>query len=158
MRLAEQKKIVPVMTYADLSGTVYSDSIDMKGYHRATFLFILHALGGADSTLTVYSGATDAACTSALSFHYAFGGAAVGSASCDVLAADTEAATLALTYGTYSGFMLVVDIDATKMDVANAENWLTCKFTTQGSVTGRVSGFAILEPRYTGNLSATALT
>ena len=157
MRLPEEKKIVPVMTYADISSTVYTDSINMKNYHRCTFLFILHALGGASAELTINSGATDAACTSALTFHYAFGGAAVGSADCDVLAADATSAGLTLTYGSYSGFALVAEVNAADMDVANGENWLTGKITTASSVTGRVSCFAILEPRYTGNCSASAL-
>lgn len=161
--LAELYKIVPVAKEIDLSGTVYSDSINMKNFHKATFLFILNTLGGASSVLTVNSGTSDAACSSALYFNYAFGGAAMGTAvagstaSCDVLAAWTNAATLTLTYGTYSNFMLVVEVDAACMDLANNEEWLTCKFTTAGSVTGTVSGFAILKPRYGGNRSETCL-
>jgi len=158
MRLPEEKKIVPIMTYADISSTVTGDSINMKNYHRATFVFILHALGGASAALTINSGASNAAATSALTFHYAFGGAAVASADCDVMAADTTSAGLTLTYGTYSGFMLVAEVDAANMDVANSENWLTPVITTASSVTGRVSCIAILEPRYTGNCSLTALT
>ena len=159
MRLPEEKKIVPVMNYADISSTVYTDCINMKNYHKCTFLLMLNALGGASATLTVTSGAADAAYTSALNFKYAFGGAATGSASCDVLAADTDkVATLTLTYGTYSGYMLIVEVDAADMDIANGENWLSVNITTAGSVTGRVSGFAVLEPRYDSNRSATALT
>jgi len=161
--LSEKYKIVPVAKEIDLSGTVYSDSINMKNYHKATFMFILNTLGGASSVLTVCSGATDAACTSALTFNYAFGGAALGSAvagssaSCDVLSAWTSAATLTLTYGTYSNFMLVVEVDASAMDIANEEEWLTCKFTTTSSVTGNVSGFAVLTPRYANGNSLTCL-
>jgi hypothetical protein len=134
--LSENYKIVPVAKEIDISSTVYSDSINMKDFHSATFMFILNTLGGASSVLTVCSGATDAACTSALTFNYAFGGAALGTAvagstsSCDVLAAWTSATTLTLTYGTYSNFMLVVEVNAAAMDIANAEEWLTCKFTT----------------------------
>lgn len=161
--LSENYKIVPVAKEIDISSTVYSDSINMKDFHSATFMFILNTLGGASSVLTVCSGATDAACTSALTFNYAFGGAALGTAvagstsSCDVLAAWTSAATLTLTYGTYSNFMLVVEVNAAAMDIANAEEWLTCKFTTTSSVTGKVSGFAVLKPRYAGGNTLTCL-
>lgn len=161
--LSEKYKIVPVAKEIDISSTVYSDSINMKNFHKATFMFILNTLGTASAALTVHSGATDAACTSALTFNYAFGGAAVGtavagsSASCDVLAAWTSAATLTLTYGSYSNFMLVVEVSAAAMDIANAEEWLTCKFTTASSVTGTVSGFAILTPRYVNGNSGTCL-
>jgi hypothetical protein len=160
---AEKYKIVPVAKEIDLSGTVYTDSINMKDVLHVTYCFILNTLSGASSVLTVNSGVSDAACTSAMYFNYAFGGAALGTAtagsatSCDVLAAWTNAATLTLTYGTYSDFMLVVDVDPAEMDTANDEDWLTCKFTTTSSVVGTVSGFAICEYRYPGNASETVL-
>ena len=161
--IPEIYKIVPVMKEADLSSTVETDGINMKNFHRATFIFSLNTLGGASSVLTVTSGAADGANTSEISFKYAFGGAAIGTAaagsasSCDVLADWTDASTLTLTYGTYSDYMLVVVVDAAKMDVANSEEWLSCVFTTTSSVTGNVTGFAILEPRYEENNSETAL-
>lgn len=160
---SEKYKIVPVAKEIDLSSTVYSDSIYMKDVLKVTYCFILNTLGGASSVLTVNSGASDAACTSAMRFNYAFGGAALGTAtagsttSCDVLAAKTSAETLTLTYGTYSNFMLVVEVDPADMDTANEEDWLTCKFLTTSSVTGNVSGFAIIEYRYPGARSDTVL-
>lgn len=155
---SEKYKIVPVAKEIDLSGTVYTDSINMKDVLKVTFCFILNTLGGASSTLTVNSGASDAACTSAMRFLYAFGGAAMGSADCDVLSALTSAETLTLTYGSYSNYMLVVEVDPADMDTANEEDWLTCKFTTTTSVTGTVSGFAICEYRSPGSASATVLS
>jgi len=159
MRLAELMKIVPVLSDGDLNAgaTLDTDSINMKNYHRATFIVGLQDLGGASATLEVYSGATDGACTSALTFHYAFGGAAQGAADCDVLAADATANTLTLTHGTYDNYMLIVEVDAVDMDVANAEEWLTMRFTDPGGATGNVQVHALLEPRYTGNRSASAL-
>ena len=158
MKFPELYKVVPIASALDISSTVSADSINMKNYSHATFLINIQTLGTASSVLTVNSGATDGALTSALSFNYAFGGAAITVANCDVLAANTNEATLTLTYGTYSDYMLVVEVDASDMDVANAENWLTLVFTDPGTATGNVSIFAILEPRYTGNLSVTALT
>ena len=153
----EQYKVAPVMNYADISSTVHSDCINMKNYNRCTFLIMCNALAGATSTLTVTSAAADATYTSALTYRYAWGGAATASASSDVLTAWTSAASTALTYTTYSGYMLVVEVNASAMDMANDENWLSFTVTTTTSVTGRISAFAVLEPRYGDDSSATAL-
>jgi len=164
MMLAEQYKIVPVAKEIDVSGTVYTDSINMENYHSATFLFQLTALGTAGPTLTVNSGASNAACTSPMYFNYAFGGAAIGTAvaksvsaaSCDVLAAWTNAATLVVLH-TYTTYMLVVEVEAASMDTANGEYFLTCKFVEGSSGSGTVSAFAILRPRYPENRIFTCL-
>lgn len=159
MKLAEHMKVVPVLAYGDLNAgvTLDTDSIDMKNFHHATFIIQIHALGVADAALTVHSGATNGAITSALNFRYAFGGAAQGVALCDVLAAALEVATLDLTNATYDNFMLVVEVDASKMDMANGENWLTMRFTDPGGATGNVTVLAVLKPRYTSDRSLTAL-
>ena len=163
MKLAENYKIVPICQDADLSSTVTCDSINMRDSLWATFIFIFGTLSGANSTLTINSGVSVGATTSALYFDYAYGGAALGTAtagsttSCDVLAAWTNAATLAIAHGTYDNFMLVVEVDAAKMDRENSEEWLTALFTTTDSVVGTVDGFAILQPRYTSSRSKTAL-
>jgi len=136
-----------------------SDSIDMKNYLRATFLIQLVDIGTASPVLYVYSGATDAACTSALTFRYAFASAAQGSASCDVLAAWSTSAALTLTHGTYDNYMLIVDVKAEEMDTANNEDWLTLDFADDaGNATGQAMVLAVLEPRYPCTQHATALT
>ena len=160
---SEKFKIVPVAKEIDLSGTVYTDSIYAKDVQKVTFMFNLNTLSGASAVLTVNSGTSDAACTTAMRFNYAFGGAAIGTAtagsatSCDVLAAKTSASTLTLTYGSYSNYMLVVEVDIADMDSGNDHDWLTCKFTTTSGVTGNVSGFAIWEYRYPSASSDTVL-
>lgn len=161
MYLAEQYKIVPVANNYDLSthDTLMTlDSINMKGFHHCTFLVQFHAIGTASPILYVYSGATDGALTSALTFNYAFGGAAITVANCDVLAAWSTSAALTITHGTYDNYLLVIEVPATIMDLANSEDWLTMNLTdpTTGC-TGNVTVTAILWPRYTGNRSATAL-
>jgi hypothetical protein len=153
----EQFKAVPVMNYADISSTVHSKGINMRDYHKCTFLIMCNALGGATATLTVTSGAAATSYTSPLTFNSAWGGAAEGSAASDVLAAWVNGASVALTYTIYSGFMLIVEVKAEDMDMVNSENWLGFTITTAGSVTGRVSAFAVLEPRFKNNRSATAL-
>lgn len=157
----ENYKIVPAGVDIDFNTAAsnLSDSINMRDYKRATFLIQLADIGTASPVLIAYSGASDAACTSALAFRYAFGSTAQGTALCDVLAdwTDCEATGLTLTYGTYDNYLLVVDIDASEMDMANDEEWLTLDFTDPGGATGQAIVIAILEPRYACNQSATAI-
>lgn len=159
--LAETHKIVPILSDGDLNAgaTLSCDSINMKNFHRATFLVQMQTLGGAANYVLLYSGATTGALTSALTFRYAFGSAAAGSATADVLADWSTSANLSVAHATYDGYLLVIDIKASEMDMANDENWLTLSFAdTDTGSTGNVAAIAILEPRYTGNQSATALT
>lgn len=161
--VSEKYHIVPVVQDGDMSSTITCDSINMRDFSKATFVFTFGTLGTASSVMTVNSGASNASIDSAIYFKYAFGGAAIGTAvagstsSCDVLAAWTNANSLEITHGSYSNYMLVVEVDAAQMDTANDEEWLTVVFTDPGSATGTVDGFAILEPRYSGNRSDTAL-
>jgi hypothetical protein len=157
----ETYKLVPVLSDGDLNAgaTLNGDSINMKGYHRCTYIIGLQTLGGASSHVKVFSGISDAAKTSALTFRYAFGGAATASASSDVLAAWSTSADLTLTHGTYSNYMLIIDVKAEEMDLENDEDWLTIEFSDPDTgSTGNVQVHAVLEPRYSQNRSATALT
>lgn len=147
--------IVPVLYTADYNAGVDFDSINMKNYKRATFIIGFGAIAG-DAILYFYSGATDAAKTSALTFRYAWAGAARGSASCDVLAATSTSAALTITGDTYDNYMLVVDIDPSEMDMANSEEWLT-GYLSDAASSGIAFAFALLTPRYAGESSATAL-
>ena len=170
MKLAEEKKVVLVVSDLNLAtgATQVTKGINMKGYHHATFLISFGTIGSDNVTLRATSGAADLAVTSDLPFKYAYGAstcifAGAGTtpaAGADVLAAETTvvAATgLVVLQATYSNHMLLVEVDASIMDIANGEEWLSLEFTDGGSATGLVTIFAILEPRYTGNLSATAL-
>jgi len=161
--LAENFHIVPIWQDGDMSSTITGDSVSMKNYHGATYVFTFGTLGTASSVLTFYSGATNAATTSQLYFYYAFGGAAIGTAvagstaSCDVLAAWTNANTLTITHGTYDNYLLVVYVSASAMDLANGEYWLTPVLTDPGTATGTVDCVAFLTPRYCANRAETAL-
>ena len=156
----ENYKVVPVASDIDLNTAAANDcdSINMKNYHRATFIVGFQDLGVAATYVALYSGATDGAKTSALTFRYAFGSAAAGAANCDVLGAWSTSAMLTVAHATYDNYMLIIDIDASEMDLANNENWLTLSFLdTDGGATGNVQVHAILQPRYTNNQSPTAL-
>jgi len=164
MKLAEEKKIVLAASGLNYTtgATQLTDSINMEGFHHCTFLIDIGIMGGGNSTLRVYSGASDAAITTELAFKYAYGGAsalfAAQAANHDVLDAETEvvAATgLVIIQATKLNFLLVVEVDASTM--AEGHAWLTAEFTDGGAATGLASVFAILEPRYTGNLSLSAV-
>jgi hypothetical protein len=161
--LPENYHIVPIWQDGDMSTTLTGDSVNMKNYHDCTYILTFDTLGTASSVLTVCSGTDAAATTSALYFNYAFGGAAIGTAvagstaSCDVLAAWTNANTLTITYNVYDNYMLVVCVDAASMDIANSEEWLTPVLTDPGSATGTVDCIALLRPRYKSARGGTAL-
>ena len=158
MRLAEEKKIVPLLASANTGAGVSLDSMNMKNYHRATIIMTNGATSGS-AVLKIYSGATDAALTSTVNFSYAYGGGAIAAASADYLSATTNvtaASGLTLASGTFSSKMIVFEVDASEMDIANGEEWLTLNISSAGT-TGITHAVAILEPRYTGNRSATCL-
>lgn len=157
--LAEKYKFVPVLSDQDLNAaaTMPGDSINMANFHKATFIVGLQTLGGANCEFGVYGGATDGACTTFVPFKYAYGGAAAGSADCDVLAAWTDATALvAIAHASKDNFMLIVEVDASEM--AATHKWLTFRFedTPTGS-TGNAQVHAILEPRFKGGSSGSAL-
>jgi len=154
---AENYKITCIGVEESMAGDLSLDSINMKNYHRATIMLAFGTLGTASNTLAVYSGSSAASLDSALTFDYAWGSAATPSSDCDVLGDWTSASSVTITYGTYSNYMLVIEVNAAAMDVANGEEWLTVRIPRTGSATGSVTAFAILEPRYTGGQSETAL-
>jgi hypothetical protein len=158
MRLAEEKKIVPLLASANTGAGVSLDSINMKNYHRACVIFTNGATSGS-AVLKVYSGATAAAATSEVDFSYAYGGGAIAAASADVLSATTNvtaASGLTLASATFSSKMMVFEVEASNMDVANKEEWLTFVISSAGT-SGITHAVAILEPRYTDNISGTSL-
>lgn len=160
MKLIENMKVIPIASEFDLttSATNPLDSFKMTEGHHATFICVFGALGVASTQCRVYSGATDGALTSALTFHYAFSGAAALAASADVFGADATSADLTITHGTYDNYTLVIEVDASDMDVANGEEWLTLSFPDDATgATGNVTVVAVVEPRYKRNRMPTWL-
>jgi len=146
MNFASKFKIVPVINSSDINAGVDGDSINMAKAHRATFILMFGTLAG-NAILTVNSGATNGAKTSALTFQYAYGSAAVGSASADVLGTPASSAALTLTDSTFSNKVLVIEVEASEMDLANNEEWLTISLSDAAN-SGICEGLAIVEPRY----------
>jgi hypothetical protein len=144
-------KLIPVLSDQDLAGaaTMPADSINMKNGHHCTFLVNFQTLGGAATYVKAYSGATDGATTSALTFRYAFAGAAQGSANADVFSTWSTSSNLSVAHATYDNYGLLIEVDASDMDVANGEEWLTLQFEdTDTGATGNVSVWAVVEGRY----------
>ncbi|MGR9116955.1 MAG: hypothetical protein ACU85E_14420 [Gammaproteobacteria bacterium] len=135
------------------------DSINMKNYHRCRFIVNYQTIGGAANYVLLYSGATDGALTSALTFRYGWGGAAHLTANADVVSTWATSANLSVAHATYDNYMLVIDIEAAAMDLANNEEWLTLVFAdTDTGATGNVSVVAVLAPRYMGEQSVTCFS
>lgn len=147
MNLAVEKKIVPLINSANISAGVDGDSINMAKGHRALIIVMLGTLGADSATLKVYSGVSNGAKTSALTYKYAVGSAAVGSASADVLGTPAAVASLTLTNTLHGNKMIVLEIDADQMDTNNDENWLTLEISS-GASSGVCHAVAIIEPRY----------
>jgi hypothetical protein len=154
MKLASIYKFVPIINSADINAGVDGDSINMGKAHRVLFVLMFGTLDG-NAVLTVNSGATDGAKTSALTFRYALGSAAVGSASADVLGAQTAVSSLTLTAATYSNKMLIIELEADQMDTNNDEEWLTLSLSDAAN-SGICHAVAIVEPRYSDGTTVLA--
>ena len=154
--ISEDKKIVPVLVSANIGASTDFDSIDMSNYHKATFICTCGAFTGA-GTFQFNTGVSEGATTTNIPFKHALGGAAVGTAvaastaSCDVLGAWTDATTTAAITCTTKMVVCEVDMAAT---ATAGHNWLT---GTIAATAGIIHVVAILEPRYSGNSSVTAL-
>lgn len=149
-----------VLSDGDLNAgaTLDCDSINMEGVHKVRFIVNYQTIGVAANYVLLYSGATDGAKTSALTFRYGFGGAASGSANADVVATWSTSANLAVAHATYDNYMLIIDIEASEMDLANNENWLTLQFAdTDTGATGNVSVTALVFRRYCDNQGSSVL-
>ena len=155
--ISEDFKIVPVMASADISTSSDTDSINMAGFHKATFIFTCGTVT-TDITFTPKSGASEGTKTTAVPSWYAVSGAAIGTAvaastaSCDVLSAWTASATTHVTTGA-SDLMYVIEVLGSSM--TDGEEWLTITLTT--ATGGIVHCVAVLEPRYSSNRSGTCL-
>ena len=153
-RFNEQYKIVPIFADTDLSGGATGDSINMKNYHSACFVFLSSTTDWtAGPDVILYSGATDGATTTAMTMAYRYGSAAVGSATSDVLSAWASSAEVALG-ADEEGYMYIFEVEAAEM--TDGHDWLTIVLDSDASA-GEGFCIAILTPRYPQNAIPTAL-
>ena len=152
----QQNLIVPLTDQdgVEITANTELDSIALNKYGHATIVLMFSTTLTGDNVLTVERGATDSADTSDATFHYRVGGAAIGSANCDVLAADATSAALTLTAATYQNKILVLELDVDEMA---GYDWATVDFDGTASG-GTVTAIAILsKPRYAEAILDTAL-
>lgn len=161
----EENLIIPLTTLSANAGNALEcDSFSMAKYQHATIVIIPSASITGDNVLTVECGATDSADSGDATFHYRLASAAIGSANCDVLAADATASTLTLTAATYQGKMLILELDAdelpgtsTSLPEETTYPWVTVDFDGAAD-TSTVAVIAILSrPRYAEAIMDTAL-
>jgi len=158
MSLAEKLHFTPLLNSANTGAGVDCASVNMKGAHAATIYMSNGATSGS-AVLKIYSGTTSGAKTSAMPFRYKYGGAAIGSASSDYMSAWTNvvaASGLTLASATFSSKAIVIEVDASDMDIANGEEYLTAEISSAGT-SGITHAVAVLEPRYKANRHATML-
>lgn len=157
MRLYEEKKLVPIFNSADINAGADSDSVHVKNASHAALvcMFGPSLAGAAGAILTLYSGATDGAKTTAMTFAYRYGGAATGSANSDDLTAEATSAALQIATATLLSRMLIIEVDMASM--TDGHEWLTLQVGAEADA-GQLTVVAVLEPRYASPADDTYLT
>ncbi len=163
MIFSEENGIIPLCS----AGTTFVttgmafDSFNMKGYDHATLLF---QFGGAMAATAGYIaldvGSADGGDSGKIMFHYRVNSASAGkTASNDVY--GTIASASSLSFGAYSGNVLVMEVDAEDLpDASKTYEWVTATIASGNAVAsaGTVEGWAILSrPRYADSVMNTAL-
>jgi len=143
--LSQELKIVPLLVSADINAGVDSDSVDMQGMKSATFLcqFFATLAGAAGCIIKLYSGATHGAKTTALTFNYKYGGAAVKSASADVFSAIATSAALQIATATLASRLLIIEANADI--IADGHRYLTIEIGAEADA-GELAIVALLDP------------
>ena len=145
MRLCEDKKLVPLISSADIVSGLDSESICVKGAKHVALLCMFGPSLSGDPVLTLYEGATDGAKTAIVTFAYRYGGAATASASADVLSTEATSAALECTGTTFVSRLLVIELDIASM--TDGYDWLTLQVGSQASA-GELTVVAVLDPAY----------
>ena len=157
MLLSQECGIVPVCSDEDMSAEIVCDTVNMGKYNHACFIFVTDSGVAAGGSLTIEGAAADGSHTTALTFAYRYGGAAVGSAGADVLTTPVLATTCAI--GDLDDYVIVAEIDADEMYTGTTYYpYLTAVFDGAGAAAGQVSGVCILsQPRYEKDIMPTAI-
>jgi hypothetical protein len=156
MRLSEIMKKVPLLASANINAGVDSDSINMKLYHGASFdiVFGPSYAGAAGAIIKLYSGATDGAKTTAMTFNYRYGSGAIKATDADILTTESTSAALQIATATMVSRLLTIEIDATEMP--DGHSWLTFEIGAEADA-GEMTIMAHLYPRYSSAAGVTCL-
>ena len=154
MRLSENHGIVYVLKPGDHQAGVVGDSIKMAKYRHITYIVQFAALTG-DAVLTVKSGATAAAETTAETMHYRLADAEQGNDTADTFGNWTNSTSLTLTAATFDNKTLIVEMDAD--EITDGQPWLTLAFSAAADALN-ASVVAILgDPRHGAHDMPTAI-
>jgi len=156
MRVSESHILIPVVEAKDYG----SAGIDFDSVHigRLQSLAIAVNFGQitGNSILTVYTGATEGAKTTAMAFKYRFGGGDFKAASADILG-DATAVTSAgptLTAATFDHRLIVIEFDVDAM--TDAQPWVTVSIDSTATVLN-VGGLGIGKPRHASHTALTVI-
>lgn len=155
MYLSEEFKVIGLGTTTDFNGGFTADSINTENIHHIMFVLTYGAVAGAaPAVLTVSSGATDGAQTTAETFSSRYGGAAQGAASSDVYSAWASGTSVAVASATITTRTQIVEIDCKALTAG--QPWVTLALSNAAD-SGIVHVVAICVPRYKGNAIPTAI-
>jgi len=143
--LSQDLKIVPILVSLDINAGVDCDSVDMQGMKSVSFLFTFGSDLSGDAILTINSGTTHGAKTTAMTFNYRYGGAAIGSALADVLSDIASSAALTLTGTTFVSRGLICEVNVDQ--ITDGHRYITPSLSSAASA-GAVHAWALLDPMY----------
>ena len=142
--LSSLYKLVPLVASANITAGLDSESFNIAGMRRIMILCQFSSDLSGNPILTLYSGITNAAKTTIVTFNYRYGGAACASALADVLSATTTSAALTCTGTTFVSRMLVIDLWAEQ--ITDGHKYLTLQI---GACTaGVMTAIAVCETIY----------
>jgi hypothetical protein len=151
MYVAQQAHVVNALAPVDIAGGATSDVFSMKKHGHLTLIVVLGVTGGA-STITVL------ACddftpsnTEAIPFAYFAETTAAG----DTLAAKALATDAGFATSTNDGVVYVIEIDAADLPDGKPNVQVALSDPTGATFAAVVA--ILSEPRYAGDLSATAI-
>jgi hypothetical protein len=143
--ISQKLKFVPLYFNEDMNTGGDSDAVDMQGMKSATFLLLFNSALAGDAVVKLYSGVTHGAKTTAMTFNYRYGGAAIKSALADVFSAIATSAALTLTGATFVSRGCIIEVNADQM--TDGHRYLTLEFDSAASA-GEMAVWAILDPMY----------
>lgn len=152
-RLAEQYKIVNVVSPADNQAGATGDSINAGLASHITFLMNCGVLTG-DAVLTVKSGASAGTQTTSETFNYRLADADQAAAGSDGYGNWTTSSSLTMTAATYDNKVLVMEIDP--RTITDGQPWLTLAISAAADAHFS-SVIALVVPRYAGHDAPTVI-
>jgi hypothetical protein len=151
MRLAEEAGIIPLFEAIDLAAGADSDSFQMKS--SDVDIILITGVLTVPGALSVFSGATAAAKTTALPFTYRLSGADFKATGADLFGAEIAEAdgVLTLSATTHDHRTFVIHIDTA--DLPEGHSWVTLNLAS--GTAQAVAAVAIMRgPRYQPALTA----